>query len=401
MWEQVALRRLFRIVNGGTPSADEQNWGDEVAWATPIDIGSVNGWYLNSTLRSLTREGVRSGSRTISAGSLILSTRAPIGYVAQCKNEIAFNQGCKGLEPISELELRYFRYQLMARRSNLVSLGAGSTFSELSTDMLSALKVAVPPLHDQRRIADYLDAESLKIDGLTSVRRRMRNILRLRRQRVVEEVLGLASELSTIPLKFAVATIGVGIVITPAKWYVELGGVLALRGLNVRPGGIDVTSVIYISQEGHFENIRSRLSAGDVVVVRTGQAGAAAMIPVELDGCNCIDLLTIRPGACVDPGFLVHFLNSAVAGSKVAEYSVGSIQAHFNVGSMKDLRFPKLDRAERERRAKRLDEIVHGIDELDGRIEQQLRLLAERRHALIMAAVAGQIDVSTGSGVSV
>src|SRR5262249_45858689 len=213
--------------------------------------------------------------------------------------------------------------------------------------------------------------------------------------------LGLDSSPSLIPLKYAVLAIGVGIVITPANLYVDSGsGVPALRGLNVRPGRIDISDVVQISHKGHQENLKSRLSSGDVVVVRTGEAGAAAIVPEELDGSNCIDLLIIRPGTLTSPSFLSYYLNSGYARDKIAEHSVGSIQAHFNVASMRQLAFPFVERSEQERRTSVLDEIVADLELLDSQLGTQLDLLAERRQALITAAVTGQIDVTTARGFS-
>jgi type I restriction enzyme S subunit len=161
-WDEAPLRRVFRIVNGGTPTSDKQYWDGDVRWATPADIGAVDGKYLNSTQRSLTEAGVLTGSRTVPSGSIILSTRAPIGYVAQTSRLMAFNQGCRGLIPTVPADMRYFRYQLLSLREELVSRGAGSTFMELSTDALAAVPMVRPPLDEQRRIADFLDAETAR-----------------------------------------------------------------------------------------------------------------------------------------------------------------------------------------------------------------------------------------------
>jgi type I restriction enzyme, S subunit len=262
-----------------------------------------------------------------------------------------------------------------------------------SWEAMSEYRLVLPSLDEQRRIADFLDAETARIDGLASARRTMRDLLILRRERTAEKILGLDASPQMIPLKYAVRSVSVGIVITPANWYVDEGGVPALRGLNIQPGHIDASNLVQISHEGHRENVKSRLCAGDVVVVRTGQAGAAAVVPDELDGCNCIDLLIIRPGKKADPSFLMHYLNSFYARDKITEHSVGSIQSHFNVASMKSLNFPDIELSEQQRRAGNLDEVIRDLELLDSQLEDQLALLAERRQALITAAVTGGITV--------
>lgn len=296
-------------------------------------------------------------------------------------------------------------HYLLLSRPYLAELTRVSKFMppsqfDIPWDMLRNLPVLHPPLDEQRRIADFLDTETARIDGLAAARRRFRDLIVLKRERTVEEVLGLDSMPPMLPLKYVVQSVNVGIVITPARWYADSDGVPALRGLNVQPGHIDSSNLVQISQVGHQENLKSRLLAGDVVVVRTGQAGAAAIVPAELDGSNCIDLLIIRPGALTSSSFLVHHLNSFYVRAKILEHSVGTIQAHFNVDSMKKIAFPILERSEQDRRAAALDEVVGALDLLYSQLETQLNLLAERRQALITAAVTGQIDVTTARGVS-
>src|SRR5947199_593454 len=78
------LKRLFRVVNGATPSSgDEHYWDGDVPWATPDDLGKLNSRLLNATRRTITEDGYLScGTTLMPGGSIVLSTRAPIGHVA-------------------------------------------------------------------------------------------------------------------------------------------------------------------------------------------------------------------------------------------------------------------------------------------------------------------------------
>ena len=95
------------------------------------------------------------------------------------------------------------------------------------------------------------------------------------------------------PLKRVVPGVTVGIVVTPAKYYVD-DGVPCLRSLNVARGHIDMNNLVFISPDANEQHHKSKIREGDVLIVRTGQAGAAAVVPADLDGANCIDLLIIR-----------------------------------------------------------------------------------------------------------
>lgn len=150
------LRRLFRVVNGGTPSADAHNWGGEIVWLTPDDLGKAEQQRIGESARTLSEGGLKS-ARLVPPGSIVMSTRAPIGHMAIADCPLAFNQGCKGLVPSQPVDERFFYYQLMAKRSELASRGQGTTFPELSGANLASLHVTCPPLGQQRRIADFLD----------------------------------------------------------------------------------------------------------------------------------------------------------------------------------------------------------------------------------------------------
>jgi type I restriction enzyme S subunit len=304
-----------------------------------------------------------------------------------------------------ELNPRFAYYWLSSQPFQeyvYTALAVGATNQiELNREGLGDTSVPVPPLKEQHRIANFLDAETSQINAVAAKRHKAKDLLSLKRNRIIDTELGFDGRESIrelTPLKYLAEEITVGIVITPAKWYVEDGGVPALRGLNVKPGRITTEDLTCISHEGHSENRKSRLRDGDIVIVRTGQAGAAAVVPASLDGANCIDLILIRPGSKLSPAYLEYVLNSDYTSERISEHSVGSIQAHFNVGAMKQIPIPSLSRSEQDAIVKSLDRKVGRIDQLLGKLKAQEALLAERRQALITAAVTGQIDVSTASG---
>ncbi len=145
-WPTVQVRRVFGVANGGTPTGDASHWDGDVPWATPADLALVDGGYLTTTRRTLTEEGVCTGSGSVPEQSLILSTRAPIGYVVQTTERTAFNQGCRGLVPHRLVDIGYFRYQFHSAASRLRGAGQGSTFNELSGNDLASSLIVLPPL---------------------------------------------------------------------------------------------------------------------------------------------------------------------------------------------------------------------------------------------------------------
>jgi type I restriction enzyme S subunit len=133
----------------------------------------------------------------------------------------------------------------------------------------------------------------------------------------------------------------VGVVVRPASYYCE-AGVPALRSLNVKSGNIQRENFVYVSSsDNDTALVKSKLSSGDLVFVRTGRPGTCAVIPPELDGCNSIDLLL----ATVDttlilPEFACSFFNSSNGKAGVLSESRGQIQQHFNAGSLAESMVP-------------------------------------------------------------
>ncbi|MGW6681975.1 restriction endonuclease subunit S [[Kitasatospora] papulosa] len=409
-WPTVPIRLIARLGSGHTPSRSKpEYWTDCTApWITLADV-----WQLRSGQRNVITEtkekisplGLANSSAVLHPpGTVILSRTASVGFSAIMGTEMATSQDFATWTCGPRLEPRYLLHALRGMAPDLRRIATGSTHKTIYMPDIEQLRIPLPPVAEQRRIADFLDAEIARIDQLALKRRQMRSLLTLKRERVIESTLGLERAQTTdglVPLKHLVADVTVGIVITPAKWYVEAGGTPALRGLNVKPGFINTVDLVQISAEGHAVNRKSRLNAGDVVVVRTGQAGAAAVVPAELDGANCIDLIVVRPGRKLSPRYLQYVLNSGYASARVAEHSVGSIQAHFNVGAMKQIPIPSIPRPEQDEIVRLLDTRVGALDLLHRKLDSQEQLLTERRQALITAAVTGQFDVSTASGRNV
>ena len=130
--------------------------------------------------------------------------------------------------------------------------------------------------------------------------------------------------------------ITVGHVGPMASEYVDLG-VPFLRSQNVEPLRINGNDLKFITPEFHQKLRKSRLSAGDVVIVRTGKPGACSVVPDWLGDANCSDLVIVRCGERIDSRFLAYYVNT-VATHHVAAHLVGAVQQHFNVGSARTMR---------------------------------------------------------------
>lgn len=116
-------------------------------------------------------------------------------------------------------------------------------------------------------------------------------------------------------------------------------GIPFLRSLNIKPFRLDLCDVKFINNEFNMKLRKSALHPGDVVVVRTGYPGTAAVIPKSLPISNCSDLVIIRPSKGLNPYFITAIFNSAFGQTLVSGNTVGAAQQHFNITVAKELRF--------------------------------------------------------------
>jgi type I restriction enzyme, S subunit len=170
-WPLVKLTECCEIVAGSTPSRfSSEFWGGTIPWVTPKDLSELTSPYIFDTPEKITELGYKSCSTVLlPKGSVLLSSRAPIGYLAINAIDMCTNQGFKSLIPGDKVNSLYLYYCLGWRKDYLISLGTGSTFKEISKSVLSRVEIPLPPLEEQQRIAAVLD----KADRLRQLDRQL------------------------------------------------------------------------------------------------------------------------------------------------------------------------------------------------------------------------------------
>jgi type I restriction enzyme, S subunit len=159
-WKWLAARDVGEIVGGGTPSTgDSANFANKgIPWITPADLTGYPGKYISRGTRDLSEKGYSSsGAKLMPPGTVLFSSRAPIGYCVIASNELATNQGFKSLVSSSEHSPEYLRYYLLSAKEYAESLASGTTFKELSGARMANLAIPVPPFPEQCRIVVKLD----------------------------------------------------------------------------------------------------------------------------------------------------------------------------------------------------------------------------------------------------
>lgn len=170
-WEWVRLSQIGEIISGGTPKTTNLKYwqNGDIPWITPADMKNVSK-YISKGARNITKAGLTSSSaRLMPKGSVLFSSRAPIGYVAIAENEISTNQGFKSIVPFNFNLSEYLYFALMALANDIAKLGTGTTFKEVSGATVSNILIPLPPLAEQERIVAKLDALLPKVQALNDL----------------------------------------------------------------------------------------------------------------------------------------------------------------------------------------------------------------------------------------
>ncbi|MFE2105883.1 restriction endonuclease subunit S [Kitasatospora sp. NPDC059463] len=266
-------------------------------------------------------------------------------------------------------------------------------------DFLRDLAVALLPLDEQRRIADFLDAETAQIDKLVALRLRQRDVIRIRQRVHAEGVIRGCSSGEWTRTKYLMRVRPRYGVLVPVFEddgvpFVRVNDLLDLRG---RAG-----SLARIPAGLSNQYARTITRPGDVLLSVVGTLGRAAVVPEEVVGANiarAVCSIRLRPD--VDPSLFVAWIATSEF-ERQALLATGSDSAQPTLG-MEDLsnfsiRWPT-DPREQASVARQVREGQQIHTDLVRRTDRQLALLAERRQALITAAVAGQLDVTTAHPV--
>lgn len=174
-FKQYKVSEFAEVIGGGTPKTKVSRfWNGSIPWLTPKDLSNFQGRFVSRGARSISHEGLqKSSARMLPKGSVLLSSRAPIGYVAIAKNEISTNQGFRNLVVKDGFYSEFIYYLLIQNVDYLKQHASGSTFQELSGSTLENLTFKIPSLLEQRAIACILGA----LDDKIEVNRRMNETL--------------------------------------------------------------------------------------------------------------------------------------------------------------------------------------------------------------------------------
>ncbi len=348
-WRKVRLDECTEIVAGATPSTTvESYWGGDVCWATPKDLSDLEGAYISDTPRKLTRAGLENCAATIlPAGSVLFSSRAPIGHVAVNTVPMATNQGFKSFVPKADLVVPKFLYWwLKANRAYLEGLGNGATFKEVSKTIVSRIEIPLPPLAEQRRIAEVLD----RAEALRAKRRAALAHLDTLTQSLFLDLFGdpVANGWTMTTVADVVNEADGGIRTGPFgsqllhSEFTEEG--IAVLGIdNAVANEFRWGERRFISEAKYRQLKRYTVRPGDVLITIMGTCGRCAVVPDDIrTAINTKHLccITLNQAKCLPLFLHAYFLQHPIAQKYLSQTAKGAIMSGLNMGIIKQMPFP-------------------------------------------------------------
>lgn len=185
-WVETSLGEVAEVVGGGTPSTTNPAfWDGEIIWLTPTEVTALDGKVVSDSVRKITQAGLRgSGARLLPVGTVVLTSRASVGFVALAGTELTTNQGFQSLIPNKGIDSRFLMYWIQHNRSEFESRSAGSTFKEISKTNVKSIRLNLPPLSEQMRIVDLVSSVDAYIDAL----QQLADSVRVARNSIAENV---------------------------------------------------------------------------------------------------------------------------------------------------------------------------------------------------------------------
>ena len=186
-WEVVRLGEVGEIISGSTPSTyNDEYWNGEIVWITPNDLSNIENIFIENSSRKITQKGLKSCStKIISANSVVVSSRAPIGYVKVSKVPFATNQGCKSIEYNGKFSPIFLAFLLSNKVQDMINMGSGTTFQEITKSNLAKILIPLPPLPEQQRIAEILSQIDQTIEKEQQYKEKLKRI----KQGLMEDLL--------------------------------------------------------------------------------------------------------------------------------------------------------------------------------------------------------------------
>ena len=365
------LGDVCTIVSGSTPKSNiPEYWGGDIKWITPAELND-DIYIINDSVRHITKLGVtKTGLKSFPKGTVILSSRAPIGKTAIAGCEMYCNQGFKNLICSNKISPQYLYWFLTCNTEYLNSLGRGATFKELSKEIVANIEISLPAIEQQLAIAEKFEKTS---ELITLRKQQLSKFDELVKARFVEMFGNVDKEDILINLCNFIDYRGK----TPEK--VE-SGLPFITAKNIKMHYMSFDTQEFISKET-YDKVMTRgfPRIGDVVFTTEAPLGNVCRIPyIDTEFYIGQRIITMQT-ECLEPAYLEYALSSEEFKRKLIEKSSGSTVTGIRSKLLEQLTIP-VPNMEMQ---KQFADFVKQIDKSKFEVQQSLEKLETLKKSLM------------------
>jgi len=446
-WILLTLKDCGDIVSGGTPSTGRSEyWGNEIPWITPADLSGYKKKLIEKGRKSISRKGLENSSaRLMPKGSVLFSSRAPIGYVAIAENEISTNQGFKSIVPNGVVDSEFLFYYLKSIKNLAENRASGTTFLELSGKAFSQLPISVPPLPEQHRIVAKLEELFSELDNGIAHLKKAQVQLKVYRQAVLKAAFegkltekwrdqqraagnlpsadALLAQIqeerkrySRKPKEYPQLTEAEvrDLPELPEGWkWVRFGNVTYKIGdvdhkmPSTQPNGIPYLSTGDITPGHHlnFKGVKTisradysqlsrkiRPQKGDLIFPRYGTIGRNALVETDIDFLVSYSCAIIKPiTKFFKPKYVFYYSISPIITKEVEKYAVQTTQANIGISSIERFLFPLMSVQEQHQIVQEIESRLSVCGHLEQEIDKALEQSEALRQSILKKAFEGRL----------
>ena len=389
-WKKVKLSELGTIVGGGTPSTKkEEYYGGDIPWITPKDLANFGERYIEHGSRNITLAGLENSSaKILPVGSILFSSRAPIGYIAIASNNVSTNQGFKSIIPNSDVDSLFLYYLLKFNKDKIENMGSGTTFKEVSASIMKSIEVFIPTeIVEQRKISAILGAIDDKIENNKKINHHLEEILQANLEKQLESI-SIKSKIIDLNLTVSdhVANGSFKSLKDNVKLVEKTDYALFLRNIDLKNHLNGERR--YVTESSYEFLKKSRLYGHEVIISNVADVGSVHRVPkmnMPMVAGNNVVFLQSENSLLTD--YLYVYFNSRLGQHDIMSITSGSAQQKFNKTDFRNLEIPILSD---DIIKKKISSILHYIDN----IHEEIACLMKIRATLLPKLLSGEISVN-------
>lgn len=408
-WCWTRLGKITNVVGGGTPSSSKKEYYDNgtIPWLSPADLSGYSDIYISRGQKNITELGLsKSSARLMPKDTVLLSSRAPIGYVAIASNSISTNQGFKNFLPSDAFYSRFLYWYLKSSKSLLESYASGTTFLELSGSKASMVEFPLPPLPEQKRIVHRIESLFAKLDEAKEKIQQVLDGAEMRKVAILHKAFtgeltknwrkenGISEDSWVEYTLQSVCTMKItdGTHKTPTYSDKE-NGVVFLSAKDITSGEINWENTKYITSELHKE-LYSRLAPqiNDILLAKNGTTGVAALVKEDKVFDIYVTLALLRPNVeIVIPEYLLNIINSPLCKVQFNENLTGIGVPNLHLRDIKDVKIKVPSISEQEIISDKVEMLLANEGMVTKNCLKQIEVIDTMKKSILAKAFRGEL----------